>query len=41
MKTAVELLKTEGRGLKVKIKHYFNVFNVEAASCSLWDGTKH
>lgn len=28
--TTVELLETEGWGLEVKIKHYFNGFNVEA-----------
>lgn len=43
MKTTVELLETEGWGLKVKIKRRFNVFNVEVAArpaAQFWDGTK-
>lgn len=43
MKTTVELLETEGRGLKVKIKRWFNAFNVEVAArpaAQFWDGTK-
>lgn len=40
MKTTVEFLETEGWGLKVKIKHWFNVFNVDAAArpaAQLWE----